>query len=184
MFDCDKKFKILYLCGKCDGIVNPETLFCEICRYQFNLEDTSWVHCVKDFVILFVLLAITDWDMQMEWDFVESVQRHGRLMTLFVNVVKTRPVGNQDNVINELQISWMEQTNMRHLVCITHSFAIFTICSTLEEYRNHEYSYGMNGVQEHLIKYNGKGCILAPVDFQKASDYIGSWIDNKISLWR
>jgi len=41
----------------------------------------------------------------MECDFVENVQRRGKLMTLFVNVVKTRPVGNQDNVTNELQIS-------------------------------------------------------------------------------
>ena len=33
----------------------------------------------------------------MECDFVENAQRRGRLVTLFVNATKTRPVGNQDN---------------------------------------------------------------------------------------
>jgi len=41
----------------------------------------------------------------MECDIAGNAQRHGRLVTLFVDAVVTRPVGNQDNVINELQIS-------------------------------------------------------------------------------
>jgi len=63
---------------------------------------------------------------------------------------------------------------MKHLICIPHSFAIFTICSTPEEHRSNQYSYGMIEAVAHLIKYEGKGCKLVPVDFQKARDYNGS----------
>jgi len=68
----------------------------------------------------------------------------------------------------------MEQSNMKHFICIPHSFAIFTICSTLEELRSNQYSYGMIEAVTHLIKYKGKGCKLVPVDFQPARDYNGS----------
>ena len=53
-------------------------------------------------MILFVLSAIIDWDTLMECDFVENAQRHGRLVRLSAFVARTRPVGNLDNVINEL----------------------------------------------------------------------------------
>jgi len=63
---------------------------------------------------------------------------------------------------------------MRHRVCITHSFAIFTIWSTPEELRSNYYSYGMIQAVSNLNKYKGKGCKLVPVDFQPARDYNGS----------
>ena len=100
MLEKSKQIKILYRCGKCNGKINPETFFCETCRYQFNQGGLSWVRCVRDFVILFILLAIIDWDMQMGWDFVESVQRHGKLMKLFVNVVTIEHLENPDSVVD------------------------------------------------------------------------------------
>jgi len=60
------------------------------------------------------------------------------------------------------------------MICIKHPFAIFTIPSTKEEDENNEYGYGLSLVGSHLVEYNGQGCKLAPVDFQKARDYDGS----------
>ena len=63
---------------------------------------------------------------------------------------------------------------MNHLFCTKHSTVHFTICSTLEELRNNEYSYGMILAVTHLITHKGEGCKLAPLDFQKARDYNGN----------
>ncbi|MGY5139868.1 MAG: hypothetical protein ACW9W9_00525 [Candidatus Nitrosopumilus sp. Bin_571-38] len=62
---------------------------------------------------------------------------------------------------------------MKHLVCIKHPNAIFTICSTFEEQRDNQYQYGMTEAESHLIKHDGDGCKLVPVDFQKARNYDG-----------
>ena len=63
---------------------------------------------------------------------------------------------------------------MKHIICIKHNFAIFTIASTKDELKNNEYDYGIIQLNSHLIEYDGEGCKLAPVDYQKARNYDGS----------
>ena len=63
---------------------------------------------------------------------------------------------------------------MKHMICIRHPSAIFTIPSTKEEIENNEYNYGFQLVGSHLVECNGQGCKLTTVDFQKARDYDGS----------
>ncbi len=69
---------------------------------------------------------------------------------------------------------------MKHLICVKHPTVSFTICSTLEEQKNNQYPYGMILAESHLIKHNGEGCKLVPVDFQKASDYEGEGNESSI----
>ena len=68
----------------------------------------------------------------------------------------------------------MEREKLKHIICIKHPSVIFTICSTIEEQKTNQYSYGMTQAESHLIKHNGEGCKLTTVDFQPARNYDGS----------